>query len=101
MEDLLSAYMFLFENEDIHGPVNFCSPNPVRNKDLAKALGKVLSRPSFIKTPAFMLRMVLGEFGSVLIEGQKAVPAKLLKHGFVFRYPQITEALQEVVENTG
>jgi len=87
MEDLLNAFMFVFENQDISGPVNFCSPNPVRNRDLAKALGKVLSRPSFLTTPAFMLKLVLGEFGSILLEGQKVMPAKLLKHDFNFHYP--------------
>lgn len=97
MEDLLNAFSFLFENENIRGPVNFCSPNPCRNKDLAEALGKVLSRPCFLRTPAFMLRLVLGEFGSVLLEGQKAMPQKLLKHGFVFRYPEILGALKEIV----
>ena len=100
MEDLLRAFIFVFENKDIHGPVNLCSPNPVRNKDLAKALGKVLSRPSFLKTPAFTLRLVLGEFGSILLEGQKVMPAKLLKHGFRFRYPEIMGALQEAVGQT-
>jgi uncharacterized protein (TIGR01777 family) len=97
VEDLLRAFLFVFDNKDIRGPVNLCSPNPIRNKDLAKALGKVLSRPSFLRTPAFTLRLVLGEFGSVLLEGQKVVPAKLLQHGFRFRYPEIMEALQEAV----
>jgi len=98
MEDLLNAFLFVLENQEISGPVNFCSPNPVRNKDLAKALGKVLSRPSLLKTPGFMLRLVLGEFGSVLLEGQRVLPTKLLKHGFTFCYPDISEALEEVVK---
>jgi uncharacterized protein (TIGR01777 family) len=97
MEDLLNAFIFVFENQAIHGPVNFCSPNPVRNRDLAKALGKVLWRPSFLTTPGFMLKLVMGEFGSVLLEGQRVIPAKLLKHGFRFRYSEIVGALQEVV----
>jgi uncharacterized protein (TIGR01777 family) len=97
MEDLLQAFLFVLDRDVLKGPVNFCAPNPVRNKDLAKALGKVLSRPSFIKTPALTLRLALGEFGSVLLEGQKALPAKLLKHGFEFRYPKIGEALEEVI----
>ena len=103
MEDLLRAFLFVFDNQAIHGPVNFCSPNPIRNRELAKALGKVLSRPSFLTIPAFMLRVVLGDFGSVLLEGQRVVPARLLKHGFVFQYPEITGALQTVmgVKKTG
>jgi uncharacterized protein (TIGR01777 family) len=97
MEDLLNAFVFVLDNEDIKGPVNFCSPNPVRNRDLAKALGRVLRRPSFLTTPGFMLRLVLGEFGSVLLEGQRVIPAKLVKHGYAFRYPDITAALEQVV----
>lgn len=98
MEDLLNAFLFVLENQEISGPVNFCSPNPVQNRDLAKALGKVLSRPSFLTTPGFMLKLVLGEFGSVLLEGQRVIPGKLLKHGFTFRYPDIAGALEEVVK---
>jgi hypothetical protein len=98
MEDLLRAFMFVFEREDMAGPVNFCSPNPVRNKDLAKALGEALSRPSFVRTPAFVLRLVLGEFGSVLLQGQKVLPAKLLKYGFRFAHPKIGPALKDLVE---
>lgn len=97
MEDLLSAFMFVFDNEKIHGPVNFCAPNPVRNRELARELGKALSRPSLMPTPGIALRLVLGEFGSVLLEGQRAVPARLLEHGFVFKYPELGEALREVV----
>jgi uncharacterized protein (TIGR01777 family) len=97
MEDLLRAFLFVMDTKEITGPVNFCAPNPVRNRDLAKALGKVLSRPSFVKTPGFALRLAMGEFGSVLLEGQRVLPAKLLKHGFTFRYPAIQEALQEAV----
>ena len=97
MEDLSNAFVFLFENQGISGPVNFCSPNPVRNRDLAKVLGKVLSRPAFLTAPAFMVHLVLGEFGSVLLEGQRVIPAEILKHGFSFRYPEIMGALEDLV----
>jgi hypothetical protein len=97
IQDVINAFVLVLENPNIQGPVNFCSPNPVRNRDLAKALGKVLSRPAFMTTPAFMLRIILGEFGSMLLEGQRVVPATLLKHGFAFRYPQIMAALEDLV----
>ncbi|RJP65903.1 MAG: TIGR01777 family protein [Candidatus Abyssobacteria bacterium SURF_17] len=97
MEDLLGAILFVLEKHDLEGPVNLCSPNPVRNKELAKALGKILGRPSFLKAPGFMIRAILGEFGSVLLEGQRVIPDRLLKEGFAFHYPELTDALQEVV----
>ena len=97
MEDLLSAFLFVFNNKEISGPVNFCSPNPVRNRDLAKALGEVLKRPSVVPTPAFALRLILGEFGSVVLEGQRVLPSRLLRYGFEFKYPELVGALREVI----
>jgi uncharacterized protein (TIGR01777 family) len=101
MEDLLSAFLFVFNNKDIQGPVNFSAPNPVRNRDLATALGEVLKRPSLLRTPAFVLRLVLGEFGSVVLKGQRVIPSRLLKHGFAFTYPEIRGALRQVVGKPG
>ena len=97
IKDLVEAFVFLIKHPEITGPVNLCSPNPVKNKDLAKALGKVLHRPSFMPAPGFMIRLVLGEFGSVILEGQKVIPRRLLDHGFVFQHPEIGEALQNLL----
>jgi hypothetical protein len=97
MEDLLGAVLFVMEREDIRGPVNFCSPNPVRNETLAHVLGKLLRRPSFLRTPGLVLKLVMGEFGSVLLEGQRVFPGVLLKNGYSFRYPEIEKALAQVL----
>jgi len=97
MHDLIEAFAFLLAHPDIAGPVNLCAPNPVRNKDLAQALGRVLHRPSLLPAPAFMVRLVLGEFGSVILKGQRALPLRLIESGFVFRYPEIGEALASIV----
>ncbi len=97
MADLLDAMLFVIDHSEISGPVNFCAPNPVRNQDLAKALGKVLHRPSHVTTPAFALRLALGEFGSVLLEGQRVLPKVLLDHGFSFRFPEIEPALRDII----
>jgi uncharacterized protein (TIGR01777 family) len=97
IKDLAEAFAFLIKHPEISGPVNVCSSNPVRNKDLAKALGKALHRPSFIPAPGFMVKLVLGEFGSVILEGQRVIPRKLLNNGFVFQYPDIEKALQGIV----
>ena len=97
IRDLAEAFAFLLKHPEISGPVNVSSPNPVRNKDLAKALGKALHKPSFIPAPGFMIKLVLGEFGSVILEGQKVIPRKLLESGFVFEYPTIERALQGIV----
>ena len=98
IDDLLAALAFVMENKEIRGPVNFCAPHPVRNRDLAKALGKVLGRPSVMPAPAFMIRMVMGEMGTALLASQRVVPDKLLSHGFNFQYPEIQDALKNLIE---
>jgi hypothetical protein len=85
------------KHPEISGPVNLCSPQPVRNRDLAKTLGKVLRRPSLIPAPGFMVKLLFGEFGSVVLEGQRVVPRRLLQNGFVFQYPDIEKALREIL----
>ena len=96
IKDLAEAFVFLIRHPEISGPVNVCSPNPVRNRDLAKALGKALHKPSFMPAPGFMVKLVLGEFGSVILEGQRVIPRRLLENGFVFQYPDIEKALQGI-----
>jgi uncharacterized protein (TIGR01777 family) len=99
MSDLTEGFVFLFGHPELSGPVNLCSPNPVRNKELAQALGKALRRPSFLPAPAFMIKLVFGEFGSVILKGQRVVPRRLLENGFVFRYPEIDKAIENVVQH--
>ena len=96
IRDLAEAFIFLMKHPEISGPVNLCAPNPVRNKDLAKALGKALHRPSFMPAPAFMISLVLGEFGSVILKGQRVIPRRLLDSGFTFQYPEIGMALRSI-----
>jgi uncharacterized protein (TIGR01777 family) len=96
IKDLAEAFAFLIKHPKISGPVNVCSPNPVRNKDLAKALGKILHRPSFMPAPGFMVKLVLGEFGSVILEGQRVIPRRLLENGFTFQYADIYKALESI-----
>ena len=98
MDDLLSALAFVMENKEIEGPVNFCAPHPVRNREFAKALGKILKRPSVMPAPALMIRMVMGEMATALLASQRAVPDKLLSHGFTFEYPEIKPALKNLIK---
>jgi uncharacterized protein (TIGR01777 family) len=99
--DQVRAYMFLFANPELSGPVNLCAPNPVRNWDLAKALGRALHRPSFMRAPAFMLRLAMGELAEVILTGQKMIPQKLLDAGFQFRFPTIDAALADLLTEGG
>ncbi len=97
LDDLMAALLFIFDHPQIAGPLNFCAPNPVTNRELAATLGKILHRPAKMPAPAFMMRLVLGEFSEVLLGSQRTVPRKLLDHGFEFQYPEIGQALEAIV----
>ncbi len=96
--DLTRAFLFLPEHPELAGPVNFTAPNPVRNWDFAKALGRALERPSFMRAPAFMMRLVMGELAEVVLTGQRVIPRKLLAAGFEFRFPTIDQALADLFQ---
>jgi NAD dependent epimerase/dehydratase family enzyme len=97
MRDLAEAFIFLLAKKDISGPVNICSPQPVRNLELGHAIGRVLHRPSFLPAPGFMIKLILGEFGSVLLEGQRVIPKRLLDAGYKFTHPGIDQALKDII----
>ncbi|MBD3414542.1 MAG: TIGR01777 family protein [Candidatus Aminicenantes bacterium] len=97
MKDLCEAFVFLTRHPEIRGPVNVCSPHPVRNKELAKNLGKVLKKPSFLPAPGFLVKAVLGEFGSVVLKGQRVMPGQLMDKDFQFQYECIDEALRDIL----
>lgn len=97
VNDLCRAAMFLIQNSEIVGPVNFTAPNPVTNGELARAIGKVLGRPAFMPAPGFMIKLVLGEMGSVILQGQRVVPRVLLDKGFTFQFPRIEVALKNLL----
>ncbi|MBW2220565.1 MAG: TIGR01777 family oxidoreductase [Deltaproteobacteria bacterium] len=97
MDDLISAIHFLIDNREANGPMNFCAPGPVRQRNFAKALGNALHRPSFLRTPAFVLRTFMGELGSSLLGSQRVFPRRLLDEGFVFQYHEVKDALHNLI----
>jgi len=98
ISDLLSAILFVIENESIKGPLNFTASEPVRQKDFAKTLGKVLKRPAIMPAPAFIVRLIMGELGASLLASQRVIPRKLSEYGFQFRYPDIRSAILDIVK---
>jgi uncharacterized protein (TIGR01777 family) len=98
IDDLVTAFLFLIKHGEISGPVNVCSPNPVRNRELAKTLGITLHRPSFLSVPGFLVRLALGEFGSVVLKGQRVIPRRLMDAGLSFQHPTIQEALEDILK---
>ncbi len=98
LEDLIFAIVFLFENSEIKGPINFCAPQSLRQGDFARAMGKVLKRPSFLPSPAFVVKTIIGELGTALMNSQRAVSTRLQDSGYTFKFPEIDEALKNILE---
>jgi uncharacterized protein len=94
LEDLIRLILLLIDNPLAQGPFNATAPNPVQNKEFSATLGKVLHRPSWAPVPAFVLKLALGEMATMLLTGQRVVPAAAEKLGFNFRHPDLREALE-------
>ena len=96
IDDQIALIDFLVHQDEARGPYNACAPKPVRNREFAKSLGRVLHRPALIPLPAFVLRLALGELSLLLLGGQRAVPARLLEAGFTFQFTDLSAALDDV-----
>ncbi len=97
LADEVAAIRFLIEHGEAAGIFNLTAPNPLTNREFAKVAGKVLRRPSFIPAPAFALRLMLGEMADLVLEGQRAVPQRLQKLGFPFRFLTAEAALRDLL----
>jgi len=97
-EDLVGLILFAVDRPEISGPLNAVAPEPVRMGAFAKALGAALGRPSWLRVPAFALRLALGEVAEVLLHGQRVVPRKALEAGYKFRYENVEAALRAALE---
>ncbi len=99
LADVVEALRFVLTNESVDGPINFVAPNPVRNSEFTKTLGKVLSRPTFFPIPAFGLRLLFGEMAdALLLSSQRVEPARLKAAGYEFRFGTLESALRHVLD---
>ncbi len=95
MRDEIRALIFLLNLENASGPYNLTAPNPLPQAEFGRVTGRVMHRPYWFPTPAFALRLVLGEMSTLVLDGQRVVPKRLREAGFAFQYPQLESALQE------
>jgi uncharacterized protein len=97
MADLLAAVQFVIEHENARGAYNFCAPAPVRQKEFARTLGRILGRPAVVPAPSLALRLMLGEVAGTLLASQKMVPDRLIAEGFAFRFTDVESALADLI----
>lgn len=99
IHDQLNAMHFLMLNSLIHGPVNLVAPHQYTNSEFTDALASALKRSAFLTIPARLLKLLMGESSSLLLDSQRINPNKLTRAGFEFSYPNLSLALQQLVSN--
>ncbi|KAA3611915.1 MAG: TIGR01777 family protein [Planctomycetota bacterium] len=98
LEDASASVLHAIADQELHGAVNVVAPDPIRNRDFTKVLGKVLRRPTAFPLPAFVVRTLFGEMGQdLLLAGSGIRPSKLLAGGFRYRHPELEGALRSML----
>lgn len=95
-DDEIGAIRFLLEHPQASGAYNLCAPNPVTNSEFGRTLGDVLKRPSLIPVPGFAFHLAFGEVATIITEGQRAVPNRLLEAGYDFKFTDLKAALTDL-----
>jgi len=98
LADVITALLFMLDNATLSGPINFVAPNPVRNAEFTRALGRALSRPTVFPIPAFGVRLAFGEMAdALLLTSQRVEPKILTQAHYDFRHPELAKALRAVL----
>lgn len=99
LADQIGALRFLLEDADANGVYNLISPSQTSNIEFMSAIAKTLHRPYWFPTPVFLLKIILGEMSTLVLEGRYSQPKRLLESGYHFRYPTIERALGDLFGN--
>ncbi|MET9380821.1 TIGR01777 family oxidoreductase [Streptomyces sp. NPDC002928] len=94
LHDEVAAIRHLIERDDLSGPFNLTAPQPLTNREITAAMGRVLRRPALFAVPEPVLRAALGEMAADVLGSQRVVPKRLLESGFAFAFPGIEDAIR-------
>src|SRR4029077_6450136 len=96
-DDVTNELQFLLDRNDPSDPFHVPSPNTVRHRELAKAIGSVLHRPNWFPVPPIVLRIALGKVAEVLSSGQRVIPTRLREAGFQFQFGDLKQTLNSLL----
>lgn len=96
LQDMVQGISFLLNNSSCRGAFNLTAPVPVTNKEFSKSLAKALKRPCLFNVPSFVMKIAMGESSTMILEGQRVIPEKLIAAGYKFTFPSLTEALSDI-----
>jgi uncharacterized protein len=99
ISDLIRLFEFALDTPAVRGPVNAVAPMAATHAQFQRALGVTLRRPVWVRVPAFLLRVMLGEMATLLVDGQHVVPRRAIEAGFRFRFRQLSGALAHLLDD--
>jgi uncharacterized protein len=97
VDDLVGLYLAAIDGDGWSGPVNASAPEPVRNREFSRALGRALRRPAVLPVPGAALRLLYGDMAEIVTEGQRAVPQRALEREYAFRHADLDAALRDAL----
>jgi uncharacterized protein (TIGR01777 family) len=97
LADVAALFLHALETESVRGPMNGASPDPIRNEEFTRIMGELLRRPTLFPAPEFALRMLPANEASLILDSQRIIPQKALQTGFQFRFPNLRNALSDIL----
>jgi uncharacterized protein len=98
IEDLCRTFLFLIENESCSDAYNATAPNPERNRVFAKKIAEAKKQSALLlPVPAFALKMAMGEMSAIVLDSANVQPKRLLAEGFEFKFPDLKEAIEDLL----
>ena len=97
IDDVVRMALWVLEHEELHGPFNAVMPHPVTNAGFTRILAGAVRRPAILPAPAFVLRTVLGDMSSLLLDSSRVHPANAEKRGYRYEFNDVSDAIDEIV----
>jgi uncharacterized protein (TIGR01777 family) len=97
VDDHIALLTLALDRDGLSGPINSVSPRPVRQREMARALGRALNRPALIPAPGIAVRLALGEMADLLVDSHRVMPARALRAGHAFRFDALEPALADAL----
>jgi uncharacterized protein len=99
IDDLCAMFIKATEDEQMHGAYNAVC-DWVTNEAITKSIAKVLHRPLLLPpVPGFIMKLIVGEMAVIVVNGSKVSSEKIRKTGFAFQYPELSEALRNLLQS--
>lgn len=97
-KDLIRLYLEVLENAQWEGPINAVAPHPVTNHEFTKTFGQALNRPTFLRMPKRIAKILMGDMSELMLASKRVEPYRALEHGFEFHFNTLEEALRDLIQ---